>query len=65
MLDAAELLAILATSNEGVTKMSYSVYKARRRQILNGIMSARRCKLPVIVRRYQNELINLRIAAIA
>jgi hypothetical protein len=43
--------------------MTQSVYKARRRQLLDMIGSARRCKLPVIVRRYQNELINLRISA--
>jgi hypothetical protein len=40
--------------------MSQSVYKVNRRQLLSLIMSARRCQLDRIVRRYQFELVELR-----
>ena len=63
MLDAANLLAYMLAIKRGEREMAKSVYKARRRQIMATLMSARRCKLPVIVRRYQNELVSLRIAA--
>jgi hypothetical protein len=45
--------------------MSKSVYTSKRRQLLSNILTARRCKLDMVARRFQIELASVRIAAVA
>jgi hypothetical protein len=45
--------------------MTKQVYISKRKQLINNILTARRCKLNSVARRFQAELANLRMDCVA
>jgi hypothetical protein len=45
--------------------MSHIIYRSKRRELLANIMTAKRCKLSSVARRFQYELADLRVRAMA